>query len=151
MLPVHTELSQYILRFFYHIFSYQAPVLAPNILINPISFNHLLLTTCYSSIVTIRQTDFKALVAYSSISHVSIVVLGLFSNTIQGIEGGIILSIAHGLVSPALFILVGGVLYDRFHTRTIRYYRGVVAYIPIFSILFFIFSIFNAAVPLSGN
>lgn len=77
--------------------------------------------------------------------------LGLFSNTIQGIEGAIILSIAHGLVSPALFILVGGVLYDRFHTRTIRYYRGIVVFIPIFSILFFIFTIFNAAVPLSAN
>lgn len=109
------------------------------------------ITIIYSSLVTIRQTDFKALVAYSSISHVSIVVLGLFSNTIQGIEGGIILSIAHGLVSPALFILVGGVLYDRFHTRTIRYYRGIVVFIPIFSILFFIFTIFNAAVPLSAN
>lgn len=109
------------------------------------------ITIIYSSLVTLRQTDFKALIAYSSISHVSIVVLGLFSNTIQGIEGGIILSIAHGLVSPALFILAGGVLYDRFHTRTIRYYRGVVVFIPIFSLLFFIFTIFNAAVPLSAN
>ncbi|KAK9893145.1 hypothetical protein P389DRAFT_184679 [Cystobasidium minutum MCA 4210] len=82
------------------------------------------ITLVYSSLTTLRQTDFKCLVAYSSIAHMSVVVAGIFSNTVQGIEGGIMLSIAHGFVSPALFMLVGGVLYDRFHTRVIRYYRG---------------------------
>lgn len=105
----------------------------------------------YASLATLRQTDFKALVAYSSIGHMAVVVLGLFSNTIQGIDGALLLSIAHGVVSPALFILVGGVLYDRYHTRTIRYYRGMTAYMPLFSIMFFVFTIFNAAVPLSAN
>lgn len=105
----------------------------------------------YASLATLRQTDFKALVAYSSIGHMAVVVLGLFSNTIQGIDGALLLSIAHGVVSPALFILVGGVLYDRYHTRTIRYYRGITAYMPLFSIMFFVFTIFNAAVPLSAN
>lgn len=105
----------------------------------------------YASLVTLRQTDFKKIVAYSSVAHISVVVLGLFSNTIQGIEGAILLSIAHGLVSPALFFLVGGVLYDRYHTRTIRYYRGITAYIPLFSLFFFLFTISNAAVPLSAN
>lgn len=119
-------------------------------------YSPLVQTVCtvsiiYSSLVTIRQTDFKKLIAYSSVAHIALVVLALFSNTIQGIEGGIILSISHGFVSPALFFLVGGVLYDRFHTRTIRYYRGIVIFIPMFSVLFFIFSIFNAAVPLSAN
>ncbi|POS82022.1 NADH:ubiquinone oxidoreductase subunit 4 (mitochondrion) [Erysiphe pulchra] len=108
-------------------------------------------TLIYASLATLRQTDFKALVAYSSIGHMAVVVLGLFSNTIQGIDGAILLSIAHGVVSPALFILVGGVLYDRYHTRVIRYYRGVTAYMPVFSLLFFVFTIFNAAVPLSAN
>ena len=105
----------------------------------------------YASLATLRQTDFKALVAYSSVGHMGIIVLGLFSNTIQGIQGSILLSIAHGFVSPALFILVGAVLYDRFHTRTIRYYRGLVTYMPIFAIFFFLFSIFNAGIPLSAN
>jgi NADH-ubiquinone oxidoreductase chain 4 len=105
----------------------------------------------YASLVTLRQTDFKKLVAYSSVAHMGVVVLGLFSNTIQGIEGAILLSIAHGFVSPALFFLVGGVLYDRYHTRTIRYYRGLTAYMPLFSLFFFLFTIFNAAVPLSAN
>jgi NADH-ubiquinone oxidoreductase chain 4 len=105
----------------------------------------------YGSLVTLRQTDFKKLVAYSSVAHMGVVVLGLFSNTVQGIEGAIMLSIAHGFVSPALFFLVGGVLYDRYHTRTIKYYRGITAYMPLFSLLFFLFTIFNAAVPLSAN
>lgn len=109
------------------------------------------ITVVYASLATLRQTDFKALIAYSSIGHIGVVVLGLFSNTIQGIEGAILLSIAHAFVSPALFILVGSVLYDRFHTRTIRYYRGITTYIPVFSILFFVFTIFNTAVPLSSN
>ena len=110
-----------------------------------------IITLIYASLATLRQTDFKALVAYSSIGHMAVVVLGLFSNTIQGIDGALLLSIAHGVVSPALFILVGGVLYDRYHTRTIRYYRGMTAYMPLFSIMFFVFTIFNAAVPLSAN
>ncbi|PRD25168.1 UNVERIFIED_CONTAM: NADH-ubiquinone oxidoreductase chain 4 [Trichonephila clavipes] len=107
------------------------------------------ISVIYASLSTLRQTDFKKLVAYSSVSHVAVVVIGLFSNTVQGIEGAIILSLAHGLVSPALFFLVGGVLYDRYHTRTIRYYRGLVVYMPIFAVFFFLFTIFNTAVPLS--
>ena len=109
------------------------------------------ISVIYASLSTLRQTDFKKLVAYSSVSHVAVVVIGLFSNTVQGIEGAIILSLAHGLVSPALFFLVGGVLYDRYHTRTIRYYRGLVVYMPIFAVFFFLFTIFNTAVPLSAN
>ncbi|KAH0446767.1 hypothetical protein IEQ34_024393 [Dendrobium chrysotoxum] len=83
------------------------------------------ITLIYASLATLRQTDLKALVAYSSIGHMAVVVLGLFSKTIQGIDGALLLSLAHGVVSPALFLLVGGVLYDRYHTRTIRYYRAV--------------------------
>jgi len=110
-----------------------------------------IMSVIYASLATLRQTDFKALVAYSSVGHMGVIILGLFSNNIQGVEGSILLSIAHGFVSPALFILVGAVLYDRFHTRTIRYYRGVVTYMPIFAVFFFLFTIFNAGVPLSAN
>lgn len=109
------------------------------------------ITVVYASLVTLRQTDIKALVAYSSVGHMGIVVLGLFSNNIQGIEGAIVLSIAHAFVSPALFILVGSVLYDRYHTRIIRYYRGITTYIPVFSMFFLFFTLFNMAIPLSGN
>jgi NADH-ubiquinone oxidoreductase chain 4 len=110
-----------------------------------------IVTLIYSSLATLRQVDFKALVAYSSISHMAIVVLGLFSNTIIGIEGAIALSIAHGVISPAMFTIVGGILYDRFHTRVIRYYRGMTVYMPVFAALFFVTTAFNMAVPLSLN
>lgn len=109
------------------------------------------ITLVYSSLATIRQSDFKRLVAYSSISHMAIVVLRIFSNTVIGIEGGIVLSIAHGFISPAMFTLVGGVLYDQAHTRTIRYYRGVTVYMPIFRLLFFLATIANMGIPLSLN
>ena len=77
--------------------------------------------------------------------------LGVFSNTIQGIEGGITLGLAHGFVSSGLFICAGGVLYDRSHTRLITYYRGIAQMMPIFSILFFILSLGNCGVPLTLN
>jgi NADH-ubiquinone oxidoreductase chain 4 len=110
-----------------------------------------IITLIYSSLVTIRQVDTKSLVAYSSIAHVAVMVLGLFSNTIQGIEGAILLSLAHGLISPGLFFIVGSVLYSRYHTRIINYYRGLTVKMPIFSILFFILILFNASTPLSLN
>lgn len=110
-----------------------------------------LITLVYSSLVVLRQVDTKAIVAYSSVSHVSVIILGLFSNTLQGIEGAILLSLAHGFVSPALFIFVGGIIYSRYHTRVINYYRGLTVTMPIFGLLFFIFTVFNAGAPLSVN
>lgn len=70
------------------------------------------ITLVYSSLTILRQTDFKVLIAYSSIAHMSVVVIGLFSGTLQGIEGSLLLSIGHGFVSPAIFFCLGGVLYD---------------------------------------
>jgi hypothetical protein len=109
------------------------------------------ITLVYASLATIRQVDTKKIVAYSSIGHQAVVVLGLFSNTIQGIEGAILLSIAHAFASPGLFICVGGVLYNRYHTRIIAYYRGLALTMPVFTILFFLFTIFNSGVPLTLN
>ena len=108
-------------------------------------------TLIYSSLATIIQQDTKSLIAYSSIAHMSVVLLGLFSNTIQGIEGAILLSLAHGFVSPALFICVGGVVYDRLHTRAIPYIRGLANVMPVFTILFFVFTLANTGIPLSLN
>ena len=110
-----------------------------------------LISIIYTAFICLRQTDFKQLVAYSSINHIGIVCLGLYSNTLTGVEGGVLLSISHGAVSPALFILVGGVIYDRYHDRTIRYYRGLATYMPLFSIFFLIFTLGNMATPLTGN
>ena len=110
-----------------------------------------IVTLIYSSLATIIQQDTKSLIAYSSIAHMSVIILGLFSNSIQGIEGAILLSLAHGFVSPALFICVGGVIYERTGTRIIPYMRGLVTYMPVFTILFFIFTLANSGIPLSLN
>jgi NADH-ubiquinone oxidoreductase chain 4 len=110
-----------------------------------------LITIVYASLATIIQQDTKALIAYSSISHMGVVILGLFSNTIQGIEGAILLALAHGFVSPALFIIVGGIIYDRTGTRIIAYLRGLVTYMPVFTILFLVFILCNTGIPLSLN
>lgn len=110
-----------------------------------------IITLIYSSLTTLRQTDFKVLIAYSSVAHMAVVIIGLFSNTLQGIEGSILLSIAHGFVSPALFYCVGGILYDKYHTRIIRYYRGLIQYMPLFSFIFFLFILGNMGTPLTVN
>jgi len=109
------------------------------------------ITIIYASLSTIVQQDTKRLIAYSSVCHMGVVVLGIASNTILGLEGAILLSIAHGFVSPALFICAGGIIYDRTGTRLIPYIRGLVTYMPIFTILFFIFTICNTGIPLSLN
>jgi len=75
----------------------------------------------------------------------------VFSNSLQGIEGGITLGLAHGFVSSGLFICAGGILYDRSSTRLITFYRGITQLMPLFSILFFILCLSNAGTPLSLN
>ncbi len=109
------------------------------------------ITILYASLSTLRTIDVKELIAYSSVSHAAVYLIGVFSNTIQGIEGGITLGLAHGFVSSGLFICVGGVLYDRSHTRLITYYRGIAQLMPLFSVLFFILSLGNCGVPLTLN
>src|SRR6201995_2544302 len=109
------------------------------------------ITIIYASISTLRTIDIKELIAYSSVSHAAVYLLGIFSNTIQGIEGGILLGLGHGFVSSGLFICAGGILYDRSHTRLITIYRGIVQVMPLFSILFFILCLSNAGTPLSIN
>jgi NADH-ubiquinone oxidoreductase chain 4 len=118
---------------------------------SPLALTMAVISIIYGSLTAIRQTDFKCLVAMSSVAHMGVVVLGLFSNTIVGIEGAILLSIAHGFVSPALFFLVGSVVYDRFHSRVIRYYRGLTVYMPVFSALFFFFTVANMSTPSTLN
>ena len=109
------------------------------------------ITILYASFSTLRTIDIKELIAYSSVSHAAVYLLGAFSNTIQGIEGAISLGLAHGFVSSGLFICVGGVLYDRSSTRLITYYRGMTQLMPIFCLLFYILSLGNCGAPLTLN
>jgi len=110
-----------------------------------------IITIIYASFSTLRTIDVKELIAYSSVSHAAVYLIGVFSNTIQGIEGGIALGLAHGFVSSGLFICAGGVLYDRSGTRLISFYRGMAQIMPLFSVLFFILSLGNCGVPLTLN
>jgi NADH-ubiquinone oxidoreductase chain 4 len=109
------------------------------------------ITIIYASISTLRTIDVKELIAYSSVSHAAVYLLGVFSNSIQGIEGSILLGLAHGFVSSGLFICAGGVLYDRSHTRLISFYKGMVQIMPLFSIIFFILCLGNCGAPLTLN
>lgn len=109
------------------------------------------ITIIYASFSTLRTIDIKELIAYSSVSHAAVYLLGVFSNNIQGIEGSINLGLAHGLVSPGLFICAGGILYDRSHTRLISFYKGMAQLLPLFAILFFILCLANCGSPLTLN
>ena len=118
---------------------------------SPLVQTFAIISLIYASFSTIIQQDTKRLIAYSSVAHMAVVVLGLFSNNLLGIEGAILLAIAHGFVSPALFICVGGIIYDRTGTRIINYIRGLVNYMPVFTIFFFIFTLANTGIPLTLN
>lgn len=96
------------------------------------------------------QLDLKKLIAYSSVAHMNLVVLGIFSLNLQGIQGSIFLMVAHGIVSSGLFFLIG-FLYDRHLSRSIPDYSGLVQAMPNFVFYFFIFTLANVSFPLTAN
>ena len=104
-----------------------------------------------SSLSVLRQADVKAVIALSSVGHMAVVTLGLVSLSPVAFEGAFLLSLAHGFVSPILFVIVRGVLYDRLHTRTLRYMRGLSLLIPVMGVAFFLASLANMATPPSMN
>nr|YP_010757936.1 NADH dehydrogenase subunit 4 [Capsicum pubescens]WEU78987.1 NADH dehydrogenase subunit 4 [Capsicum pubescens] len=100
----------------------------------------------YTSSTTLRQIDLKKIIAYSSVAHMNLVTIGMFSPNIQGIGGSILPMSSHGLVSSALFLCVG-VLYDRHKTRLVRYYGGSVSTMPNLSTIFFSSTLANMSSP----
>jgi proton-translocating NADH-quinone oxidoreductase chain M len=100
----------------------------------------------YASMSAIRQTDLKRIIAYSSIAHMNLVTIGIFSFNVLGLEGAILQSISHGFVSGGMFLLVG-ILYDRYHSRFLYYYGGLVHMMPVYAIFFLIFTLANIALP----
>ena len=100
----------------------------------------------YTSITALRQVDIKRVVAYASVAHINITLLGLFSFNVPGLEGSLFQIISHGLVSGALFFCIG-VLYDRHHSRLVKYYSGLAHTIPLFAVFFLFFTIANIALP----
>jgi len=107
-----------------------------------------LFSVFFASICSITETDVKKLVAYTSIAHMSLAVMGLFVFDPKGFYGALITMLAHGVISTALFYLIG-VLYMRVHTRDIIYFGGLVQLMPIFSTFFFFFLIANSGFPCS--
>ena len=105
-----------------------------------------LIAVVYIGLVALVQADMKKLIAYSSISHMGFVTLGIFIFNPQGLEGAVIQMISHGFVSGALFLCVG-VLYDRVHSRQIADYGGVVNTMPVFAALFMLFAMANSGLP----
>ena len=116
----------------------------------PLTDTFAIISIVYASFTTIRQIDMKRIIAYSSIAHMNLVVLGLFSGNIQGVMGSIFLMLAHGIVSSALFFLIG-VLYDKYGTRIIYYYGGLVKPVPIFSVFLVLFCFANIGLPGTCN
>ena len=100
----------------------------------------------YTSLVALMQDDMKKLIAYSSVAHMGFVTIGIFSITKQGLEGSIVQMISHGFISAALFLCVG-VLYDRFHSRMISSYSGLVNVMPKYAFVFMIFALAALGIP----
>lgn len=100
----------------------------------------------YASLTTIQQIDLKKIIAYSSVGHMGVVTIGIFSYTTQNLIGSVLLMISHGIVSGALFLCIG-LLYERHHTRIIKYFAGLLATTPIFSSFFTLFSMANIGLP----
>jgi len=100
----------------------------------------------YASITTVQQVDLKKIIAYSSVGHMGVVTRGLFSSVSQSVLGAVFLMISHGIVSGALFLCIG-ILYERYHTRIIKYYAGLLTTMPIFATFFSIFTLANIGLP----
>ncbi len=136
----------------YGIFRLILPILPKaSIDYTPIVYTVGIITIIYASFSTLITVDIKELIAYSSVCHAAVYLIGAFSNTIEGIEGSIILGLAHGFVSSGLFICAGGILYDRSGTRLIYFYKGMAQTMPLFSILFFILCLGNCGAPITLN
>jgi len=117
---------------------------------SPLVYTIATISIIYTSLTAIRQTDLKRIIAYASIAHMNLIMLGLFSLNMQGVEGSVMQMISHGIVSSALFLGVG-VIYDRHHTRLLKYYGGLVQVMPVFITLFLLFTFANAALPGTCN
>ncbi|HMI41357.1 MAG TPA: NADH-quinone oxidoreductase subunit M [Sphingomicrobium sp.] len=112
----------------------------------PLVFGLSGIAVVYTSLVALAQRDMKKLIAYSSVAHMAFVTFGLFSFNRQGIEGAMMVMLSHGLVSGALFLVVG-VIYDRLHTREISRYGGLADNMPGYALLFMLFTMASVGLP----
>jgi NADH-quinone oxidoreductase subunit M len=100
----------------------------------------------YTSLVALMQEDIKKLIAYSSVAHMGFVTMGIFAGNTQGVAGAVFQMVSHGIVSGALFLCVG-IVYDRLHTREIAAYGGLVNRMPLYALMFMVFTMANVGLP----
>jgi NADH-quinone oxidoreductase subunit M len=112
----------------------------------PVMMTLSVIAIIYGGIICLAQTDLKRLIAYSSVSHMGFVTLGIFALNTQGMEGGILQMINHGIVTGALFLSIGAI-YDRTHTRQIADYGGVASVMPTYAALFIVFTLASIGFP----
>jgi NADH-quinone oxidoreductase subunit M len=112
----------------------------------PLIFTLSIVAIIYTSLVALAQEDMKKLIAYSSVAHMGIVTLGIFTVTEEGLQGAVLQMLSHGIVSSALFLVVG-VVYDRLHTRDIARYGGLVENMPKYAFVFMVFMLASVGLP----
>lgn len=112
----------------------------------PLIYTLSIVAIIYTALVALMQEDMKKLIAYSSVAHMGFVTMGIFTMTVQGVQGGIFQMLSHGIVSAALFLCVG-VIYDRMHTREIDAYGGLVNRMPWYAFAFMVFTMANVGLP----
>ncbi|MCE7796954.1 NADH-quinone oxidoreductase subunit M [Sphingobium sufflavum] len=113
-------------------------------------FGLSMVAVVYTSLIALVQSDMKKLIAYSSVAHMAIVMVGLFAFNQQGLEGAMMVMLGHGLVAAALFLCVG-IIYDRLHTREIARYGGLAENMPKYALFFLLFTMASVGLPGTSN
>jgi NADH-quinone oxidoreductase subunit M len=112
----------------------------------PFIFTLSIVAIIYTSLVALAQEDMKKLIAYSSVAHMGFVTMGTFTMTVEGLQGAMVQMLSHGIVSSALFLIVG-VVYDRLHTREIARYGGLADTMPKYAAVFMVFMLASVGLP----
>ena len=121
-----------------------------SVMFMPLMFGLGVIAIIYTSLVALAQEDMKKLIAYSSVAHMGYVTVGAFTMTTQGIQGSLFQMLSHGIVSAALFLVVG-VVYDRVHSRDISVYGGLVERMPGYALVFMVFMLASVGLPGTGG
>jgi NADH-quinone oxidoreductase subunit M len=112
----------------------------------PLIYALSVIAVVYTAAVALAQQDMKKLIAYSSVAHMGVVTIGIFTFNIQGIQGALFQMLSHGIVAGALFMCVG-VIYDRMHTREIARYGGLARRMPVYALVFMVFTMASIGLP----
>ena len=121
-----------------------------NLFFRPLVYVFGIFSIYHASLIAIRQVDLKKVIAYSSVAHMGFVILGLFSGSVYGLLGSVFIMFSHGIVASALFFLVG-VIYDRYKTKNVLDYGSLISVMPVFTVLFFFFTLGNLSFPGTSN